>query len=676
MIRIGVFICQCGENIARTVDTQKVADVAGIWPGVAHSTTYKYMCSDPGQSLLIKAIKDNDLSGVVVAACSPKMHEQTFRKASTVAGINPYLCEISNIREQCSWVHSDKEVSTEKAINLVRIMVEKVRKNSPLEKISVSVNKRALVLGAGIAGIQAALDIANAGYEVVLVERDPSIGGHMAQLSETFPTMDCSQCILTPRMVEVGQHERIKLYTDSELVEVNGFIGNFEAKIKKKPRFINLDLCTGCGECARACPSTKIKSEFDMAMGNRTAVHIPFPQAVPNKPVIDSENCLRFKSARKKGIPVAESTACGKCYDACPIDPVKAVNFVQEEEIVNEEVGAIVVATGFQPQTPDKYGEYGEGRYADVISGLQFERLASASGPTGGEILRPSDSKPPKTVVFIHCVGSRDRQKEREYCSKICCMYTAKHTMLYKHKVHDGKAIVFYIDIRCAGKNYDEFSRRAMENEGAVYLRGRVSKISKSGDKLLVKGADTLTNSQVLVEADMVVLATAVEPQPDSPKVNQLLHLSQDRYNFFIEAHPKLKPVETSVAGIYLAGTCQGPMDIPETVSQASAAACKTLVLFGNEKIERSPIVAKVNRTLPPVFSTCIGCFYCEKVCPYSAIEREEIKTRSGDIIKVVAKVNEALCQGCGLCTTVCRSKAVELSGFTDEEIFAEINAL
>lgn len=676
MVRIGVFVCHCGENISRTVETVTVVEAASQWSGVTFATNYKYMCSDPGQTLIQKAIKDNELTGVVVAACTPKMHEQTFRKAVIGAGINPFMCEISNIREHCSWVHEDKHTATEKAIDLVRIMVEKVKKNSPLEKIEVSVTKRALVIGGGIAGIQAALDIANAGYEVVLVERTPSIGGHMAQLSETFPTMDCSQCIMTPRMVEVAQHEKIKLYTSSEVVEVSGYIGNFEVKIAQKPRSVNLDTCTGCGECTFACPSKKIKSEFDMELGNRTAVYVPFPQAVPNKPVIDREKCLRFMNARKKGIPVEESTACGKCFDVCPIEPVKSIDFSEKEQVIEEAVGAVIVATGFQVQEAGKYGEYGGGKYEDVITGLHFERLASASGPTEGEILRPSDKKVPKTIVFIHCVGSRDRQKEREYCSKICCMYTAKHTMLYKHKVHDGTAIVFYIDIRCAGKNYDEFSRRAMENEGAIYLRGRVSRIYKSGDKLMVKGADTLTNAQVLVEADMVVLATAVQPQPDIKVLNQTLHLAQDKYDFFSEAHPKLRPVETASAGIFLAGTCQGPMDIPETVSQASAAACKALLLFANEMIERSPVVAKVNRTLPPVFSTCIGCFYCEKVCPYNAIEREEIKTRSGDVIKVVAKVNEALCQGCGLCTTVCRSKAVELSGFDDQEVFAEIDAL
>lgn len=676
MVRIGVFVCHCGENISRTVDTKAVVEAAAKWPGVAFALNYKYMCSDPGQTLIKKAIIDNKLTGIVVAACTPKMHEQTFRRASTGAGINPYLCEISNIREHCSWVHDDKPVATIKAIDLVRIMVEKVKKNSPLETIKVSLVKRALVIGGGIAGIQAALDIANAGYEVLLVERSPSIGGHMAQLSETFPTMDCSQCIMTPRMVEVTQHEKIKLYTDSEVENVSGYIGNFEVKIKRKPRSVNLDACTGCGECLQVCPNKKIKSEFDMALGTRTAVYIPFPQAIPNKPVIDRDRCMRFLSAKKKGIPVEEATACGKCFDACPIEPKKAIDFSQQEEIIEESIGAIVVATGYQVDDADQYGEYGGGRYEDVINGLQFERLASASGPTSGEILRPSDNTVPKTIVFIHCVGSRDRQKEREYCSKICCMYTAKHTMLYKHKVHDGAAIVFYIDIRCAGKNYDEFSRRAMEKEGAIYIRGRVSRIYKSGNKLMVKGADTLSNAQVLIEADMVVLATVLKPQPDIKNLNQTLHLSQDRYNFFTEAHPKLRPVETTSAGIFLAGTCQGPMDIPEAVSQASASACKVLVLFANEQIERSPIVAKVHRTLPPVFSTCIGCFYCEKVCPYKAIEREEIKTRSGDIIKVVAKVNEALCQGCGLCTTVCRSKSVELAGFNDEEIFAEIDAI
>ncbi len=675
--KIGVFVCHCGTNISATVDVEKVAEeTKKNNPGVAYTTTYKYMCSDPGQKLLRDKIKEEGLTGVVVAACSPKMHEHTFRNAAVKTGLNPYHVEISNIREQCSWVHPDIPTGTDKSIDLVRMMTEKTRKDKSLTAIKVPVTKRALVIGGGIAGIQAALDIADGGQEVVMVEREASIGGHMAQLSETFPTLDCSQCIMTPKMVEAAQHDNITMYTWSEIESITGYLGNFDVKIRKKARSVDLDLCTGCSSCWQVCPCKKIKSEFDMGIGNRTAIYIPFPQAIPSKPVIDRGNCILFKDARKKNIKPNDSKVCRKCIDACPIAPVKAIDYNQEDEIVDVKIGAIIVATGFRELEDGLYGEYGGGKYEDVITGLQFERLASASGPTEGKIKRPSDGKEPEIVVFIQCVGSRDPAKGCSYCSKTCCMYTAKHTMLYKHKVHDGHAFVFYIDIRCAGKGYEEFSQRAIEEEGATYLRGRVSRVYKKGEKLIVLGADTLTGSVVEIEADMVVLASAMKAQDDAEQFAQKLSIQYDKDKFFSEMHPKLKPVESSSAGIFLAGTCQGPKDIPETVAQAGAAASKVLALLSSDELEREPVVARVDRQLPPVFSTCIGCFYCQKVCPYSAIESEDIKARDGSVIKTVARVNEGLCQGCGLCAATCRSKSVELEGFNDEQIYAEINAL
>jgi len=675
--KIGVFVCHCGTNISATVDVEKVAEeTKKNNPCVSYTTTYKYMCSDPGQKLLRDKIKEEGLTGVVVAACSPKMHEHTFRNAAIKTGLNPYHVEISNIREQCSWVHPDKPVGTEKSTDLVRMMTEKVRKDKSLNPIKVSVTKRALVIGGGIAGIQAALDIADGGHEVIMVEREASIGGHMAQLSETFPTLDCSQCIMTPKMVELAQHENIKLYTWSEIESIDGYLGNFDVRIRKKARSVDLNLCTGCSSCWQVCPCKKIKSEFDMGLGNRTAIYIPFPQAIPSKPVIDRENCILFKDARKKNIRPNDSKVCRKCIDACPIAPVKAIDYNQEDEIIEEKVGAIIVATGYRELEDGLYGEYGGGKYKDVITGLQFERLASASGPTEGMIKRPSDGKEPEIVVFIQCVGSRDPAKGCSYCSKTCCMYTAKHTMLYKHKVHHGHAFVFYIDIRCAGKGYEEFSLRAIEEEGATYLRGRVSRVYQKGEKLVVLGADTLTGSVVEIEADMVVLASAMKAQDDAEKFAQKLSIQYDKDRFFSEMHPKLKPVESSSAGIFLAGTCQGPKDIPETVAQAGAAASKVLALLSSDELEREPVVARVDRQLPPVFSTCIGCFYCQKVCPYSAIEQEDIKARDGSVIKTVARVNEGLCQGCGLCAATCRSKSIELAGFNDEQIYAEINAV
>jgi heterodisulfide reductase subunit A len=665
-MKIGVFICHCGENIGRTVDCPRVAKACEWLPGVEVSIDYKYMCSDPGQNMIKKEIIDKKLDAIVVGSCSPHMHEKTFRKAAVAAGINPFLVEISNLREHCSWVHDDIESATEKAIEMVRMSVEKVKRNQPLTTIEVPVTKRTLVIGGGIAGIQAALDVANAGYEVVLVEKEPSIGGHMSQLSETFPTLDCSQCILTPRMVEVYQHPKIKLMTFSEVEKVEGFIGNFTVTIRNKARHIDESKCTGCGLCITKCPiKKKAYNSFEENLAYRPAVYVPFPQAVPNIPVIDETVCTHYKNGK-----------CGICVTVCGRE---SISFDQQDKIVTEEVGAIIMATGYKLYNIDKkpddsiykgYGEYGYGKYKDVVDGLQFERIASASGPTEGEFKRPSDGKEPKKIVFIQCVGSRDESKGFSYCSKICCMYTAKHAMLYKHKVHDGEAYVFYMDIRSGGKMYDEFVRRAIEEDGVKYIRGRVSKITEEDGKYIVKGEDTLAGMPITIEADMVVLATAMIAQPDASSLAQTVGIPYDKHGFFNEAHPKLRPIESTTGGVFLAGACQSPKDIPESVAMASAAAAKAMVLFGSDKLEREPVVAKVNADL------CAGCFLCKKVCPYSAVEVREVKTRDGIVIREIAYVNEGLCQGCGTCTASCPSKSVELAGFNNEEIFAQIAAL
>lgn len=657
MARIGVFVCHCGENIASTVDCEKVAKIASSFPGVVYSVDYKYMCSDPGQNLIKEAIREHKLTGVVVAACSPRMHEPTFRKVSAEAGLNPYLTEMANLREHCSWVHFRDETTTEKAAELVRVLVEKVKHNEALYPIKVPVTKTALVIGGGIGGIQAALDIANSGHKVIMVEKNPSIGGKMAQLSETFPTLDCSQCILTPRMVEVAQHPNITLYTYSEVESVDGFIGNFKVTIRQKAKSVDHKACTGCGLCVEKCPIKKIPDEFNAGLGTRAAIYVPFPQAVPNKPVIDREHCTYFLKGK-----------CGLCKKVCPAD---AIHYEQQDELIKVDVGAIVVATGYDIKHSDFFPEYGYGKYPDVIDGLQFERLASASGPTLGVIKRPSDGKEPESIVFIACAGSRDPAKGIPYCSKICCMYTAKHAMLFKHKNHHGKATVFYMDIRAGGKMYDEFVRRAIEEDDVNYVRGRVSKIYERNGKLIVCGVDTLLNSRpVEIEADMVVLATAAIANSDAEELAQKLHISYDPYHFFSEAHPKLRPVETNTAGIMLAGACQAPKDIPDTVSQASGTAAKVVALFSQNELTREPLIAYVNN------NTCVGCFLCQSVCPYFAIEKEEIRRRDGSLVKVVAKINPGLCQGCGTCVALCRSKSIDIHGYTNRQIYAEVSAL
>jgi len=656
MPRIGVYVCQCGNNIAATVDTKKVAEELSKLAGVVFTCDYKFMCSSPGQEMLKQTIKENKLDSIIVSACSPHMHEKTFRKAGEAAGLNPYKCEITNIREQCSWVHHDKTkaVGTVKSIDLTRMTLERLKHNKPLNKIKIPIKKRALVIGGGIAGIQAALDIADGGIEVVLVEREPSIGGNMARLSETFPTMDCSQCILTPKMVEAELNENIKLYTYSEVEKVDGYIGNFTVQIRKKARYVDEERCTGCGECIEKCPF-KADSKFELGLAKRKVIYTPFPQSVPNIPVIDAPNC-----------PKIQKDKCGACAVVCG---PKCIDFKQEDKIVTEEFGAIVVATGYDLMPNERFGEYGYGRIKDVINGMQFERLASSSGPTGGEIRRPSDGKVPESVVFIQCVGSRDEKKGVSYCSKICCMYTAKHTMLYSHKVHGGKSYVFYMDIRCAGKRYEEFVRRAIEHDGAMYLRGRVSRVYEKDGKIIVQGADTLSNSQVEIEADMVVLATALVSRTGADSLAQKLGIGYDKYKFYNEYHPKLRPVETVTAGIFLAGTCMGPMDIPDSVAQGSATASKVLALFSANEMTREPITALVNKV------TCNACWDCVTACPYSAIERDAVKNRQGEVVRLLARVNEGVCQGCGVCVAACRSKSIDLKGYTDEQVFAALAA-
>ncbi|MFH1468401.1 MAG: CoB--CoM heterodisulfide reductase iron-sulfur subunit A family protein [Pseudomonadota bacterium] len=678
MARIGVFVCHCGENIARTVDCAAVAAALRGHPGVAHSVDYKYMCSDPGQNLVKEAIREHRLDGVVVASCSPHMHEKTFRRAVAGAGLNPFQFEMANIREHCAWIHERTPATTEKATDLTRVAVEKVKRNSPLTPIRIPVTHTALIIGGGIAGIQAALDIAEGGRDVIIVEKEPSIGGHMSQLSETFPTLDCSQCILTPRMVDCYQHPRIKLHTWSEVEKLDGYIGNFTVTIRKKNRSVDLDACTGCGACMQVCPAKKALDEFDMGLRKRTAIYTPFPQAVPNKPVIDQSQCLSYQAearAKAKGVPL-KKPVCQKCAAACAAG---AIHFDRQDELVTEQVGAVVVATGFQlysvgKEQPDAglegYGEYDYGEDPDIIDGLQFERLASASGPTGGKILRPSDGQPPQTVVFVQCTGSRDPAKGIEYCSGICCMYTAKHAMLYQHSVHGGRAVVFYMDIRATGKGYEAFTRRAAEEAGAEYLRGRVSRMYRVGQKIRVHGADTLSGEAVVIDADLVVLATAVRPQPGVKELAQKLSISYDQHGFLNEAHPKLRPVESNTAGIFLAGCAQAPRDIPDSVAMASATAAKVLALFSKSELEREPVVARVNA------QSCSGCFHCERACPYGAITQLEVKDRQGRLLRVIAEVNPGLCQGCGTCTAICPSHSVELDGFTGAQIFAAIQAL
>ena len=660
MQKIGVFVCWCGSNIAGTVDVERVAQAVANEPGVVISTDYQYMCSEAGQLKIRQAIKEYGLTGIVVCSCSPRMHEATFRKTAQAAGLNPYMVEIANIREQCSWIHKDKDEGTEKAIILAKAAIAKLHLNTPLKAGESAVTKRALVIGGGIAGIQTALDIADAGYEVDIVEKSPTIGGKMAQLDKTFPTLDCAACILTPKMVDASAHEKINLFTYSEVEGVSGFVGNFKVKIRKKARHVKADLCTGCGVCTDKCPSKKAPSEFNRGLNTRSAIYTPFAQAIPNVPVIDREACTKFKTGK-----------CGVCEKVCQAG---AIDYNQQDEIITEKYGAIVVATGFDTIKLDNYDEYAYNQSKDVITSLELERIMNAAGPTKGHLERLSDGKAPKEMVFIQCVGSRcSDNRGKSYCSKICCMYTAKHAMLIRDKYPDVNVTVFYIDVRTPGKNFDEFYRRAVEEYGVNYVKGQVGKVAPlPNGKLLVQGSDLLDNKQILKEADMVVLATAIEPEAGVRKIATMLTASIDTNNFLTEAHPKLRPVESPTAGVFLSGVCQGPKDIPETVAQAGAAAVKAIGLLAKDKLTTNPCTAKPDELL------CNGCSQCANVCPYGAITYEDKEVNDHGIREVrrLAQVNSALCQGCGACTVTCPSGAMDLQGFSNRQIIAEVDAI
>jgi heterodisulfide reductase subunit A len=649
-IRMGVYICHCGSNIANVVDVEAVRDFASDVEGVVVARDYKFMCSDPGQALIKEDIEKHNLNRVVVAACSPLMHEKTFRGACASAGMNQYLFQQANIREHCSWVTDDKEAATVKAKALTLGAVRKAAMLEPLETSSFEVNSNVMVIGGGIAGIQAALDIANAGNKVYLVEKDPSIGGHMAQFDKTFPTLDCAACILTPKMVSVGQHKNIEMLTYSEVAGVDGFVGNYKVKVRRKASYVDNDKCTGCGACMEKCPK-KVSSEFEEGLGKRRAIYTPFAQAVPNKPVIDTEHCTYFLKPGK----------CGVCAKICEVD---AIDFEQQERVEEIDVGSIIVATGYDLFQPNDISTFGYGVYPDVYTSLEFERLNSSAGPTGGKIVT-KDGEAPERVAIVHCVGSRDHNYN-QHCSKVCCMYSLKYAHLVAEKT-GAEIINFYIDIRAGGKRYEEFYKRLCE-EGTKFVRGKVAEITDVAEdeeeegKLVVRAEDTLLGQTIRVPVDMVILSPAMTPRSNAEHLGRQLGLSRGPSGFFIEKHPKLGPVETATDGIYLAGTCSGPMDIPESVAQGSGAAAQALSL-----IQKGTVELEANTALV-IEEHCSGCRTCIELCPYDAIRFDEDKE--------VAVIQEALCKGCGTCAAACPGGAIKSRHFTTQQVLAEIEGV
>ena len=652
-VRIGFYICHCGHNIAATVDCAEVARYVSTLPNVVVSRDYKYMCSDPGQELIQRDIKEQKLNRVVVASCSPLLHEHTFRTACERAGLNPFYFHMVNIREHVSWVHEDREAATLKVKDLARAAISRVQFHKPLEPKKINIRPEVLVVGGGIAGIHAALTLAEAGKKVYLVEREPSIGGHMAKFDKTFPTLDCAACILTPKMSAVGSHPNITLWAYSEVVKVEGYVGNYKVTVKRKPRYVREDLCVGCLECINACvfKEPKFPDEFNMGLGKRKPIYIPFPQATPQVVLIDPNTCIQLRTGRCKK----------SCVEACDRN---AIDFDQKEEFVEIEVGAIIVATGFKTFDASRLPAYGYGIYPNVYTALEVERLVNASGPTGGEIVL-RDGRKPKSVGIIHCVGSRDK-KTNPWCSRVCCMYSLKLAHLIKERT-GAEVYNFYIDMRTPGKGYEEFYHKLLE-EGVHFIRGRVGEVTdwamtpEEEGKLVIRVEDTLAGVVRRIPVDMVVLSTGLEPQPDAQEIRRLFNISCGPEGFFLERHPKLAPVSTFTEGVFVAGACQGPKDIPDTVAQAGAAAAEAVALIDKGYIEQEPNTAYV------IEEACSGCKSCIPLCPYSAIKFDEEKKK--------AYIEEALCKGCGTCVAACPSGSIVQNLFEDEEIFGEIEGL
>jgi len=650
--RVGVYICHCGTNIAGMVDVPELTRWSSEQAHVVIARDYKFMCSSLGQDLVAEDIQKLGLTRVVVAACSPHMHEKTFRGACQRAGLNPFLMEMANIRELNAWATDNHKAATQKAKAQVKGAIERVLHHQPLEPIPVQINSNTLVVGGGIAGITAALELANGGHHVYLVEREPSIGGHMAQWDKTFPTLDCAACILTPRMVEAGQHPNITLLTYSQVEAVEGFLGNFKITVRKKARFVNEELCTGCAICEEKCPKKVMDEVFEAGLGYRKAVYRPFPQAVPKYPVIDEANCTYFINGK-----------CKACQILCPAN---AIDFQQKDEILQIEVGNVILTTGYEPFDPHRIPQYGYGRLANVFTSVEFERMVNAAGPTAGKIVLRDRITAPKSVVIIHCVGSRD-ENYNEYCSRVCCMYSLKFAHLVHERLSEAEIYNCYIDIRAAGKRYEEFYHRVMK-EGANFIRGKVAEVTDAArtleeeGKLIVQVYDTLFGMQRRLPVDMVILSVGMEARHDARELGKLFGLGCDFNNFFTERHPKLDPVLTMVEGVFIAGACQGPMAIPETVAQAAAAAARVISFIGQGTVMMEPIKAHINA------DQCSGCRICNNLCPYSAIVYQADQK--------VSEVITALCQGCGTCVAACPSAAISGAHFTREQLMSQIEGL
>jgi heterodisulfide reductase subunit A len=641
--RIGVYVCKCGPNIGDKVDVDSIVnDIKGI-EDVTTVKSHNLLCSENGLEFLKKEVKNGKLSRVVIAACTPKQYEQKFMRACEEAGLNPYLLQMTNIREQCAWVTADKSAATEKAGSLVRAAVNRVSLQEPIERKEIEIQPDVLVVGGGVAGLEACLSLAaQKGRRVYLVEKSPCIGGITARLEEVYPTMECAPCMLAPELQEVLQKENIETLTYSEVEDVIGSFGNFSVKIRKKARYVKEETCIGCNACFEPCP-VEIANEFDEGLSKRKAIYLPYAGALPNVPVIDENNCIKFNGGE-----------CDACQSSCAFG---AISFSDEDKIIEKKVGAIILATGATLFDPKKLPQYGYGKLDNVLTALQLERLNASNGPTGGKILL-KNGKEPESIAFIHCVG----REEAGYCSGICCMYLVKLAHLVKEKLPHVKLYNFYSDLCLPKKEHQKMYNEAVD-KGIEFIRSdETATLTAKGEKLIVEHEPDSQGKKKL-SVEMVVLAPAVEPDKATEKLVEIFDITRDERGFFSEDHALMKSFATTLEGVFAVGSCQGPKDIGDAVSQGGAAAGRVLSrLIPGEKLELEAKITEIDENL------CGGCNTCITLCPFSAISRDEEKK--------ISVVDDTLCKGCGTCVAACPTGAARAKHFTREQIFAEIRGV
>jgi len=634
--KIGVWVCECGGNIGDVVDTEKV--VESIGDDVELTTIERYLCSKPSVDKIRQTVNEKGLDRVVLACCTPKMHQTTFLGNLEEEGLNQAFLEMVNIREQCSWVHKDDhEGATKKATDLIKGAIKRAGESSELVSKKMDVVPEALVIGGGVAGITSSLRLDEYGMKVHLVEKDPSIGGHMIQYPKVFPTLDCSQCILTPKMAQISQGKNIELYSYSEVKEISGVPGDFTVKIWVKPRGVDPDKCIGCGACSNVCPA-KTYDEYNEGLQERTAIYRPFPQAVPSIYTIDFDACLQ----------------CGACERECPADAIDISDPGKEIEL---KVGAIVLATGFELYDLSGLPQYGYGTYPNVVTSLEMERILDVNGPTGSMVIVPETGKEVKNVTYVLCAGSRDTEVGRPHCSRVCCLYSLKQAQLLRDR--GLNVTIHYIDIRAPGRRYEEFYKTTQE-KGAMFIKGKVTEIVPEDDHVLVRSEDMMLNRMVEYPSDLVVLAPPIVTSEETLKLAESLRVPSDEDQFVLERHPKLDPMSTKRDGIYAAGMVIGPKDIQSTTAEAEGAAMKVVNFLSGDR------VIEPNKAFLSNPDACTACEACVEICPDNAISMEND----------LPVINEIMCSGCGACIPECEEEVLDQQGLTEEQLKANIRGL